>query len=230
MSPFLFFHQRQDIGEGVSPELPVSEVQNSNVLSVASDATGGEISEQTNDVITEPNGTTVTGIDGTANTIDKDIPTEEKSVKGDDLDSSCQDNLGTKVGEGHNNTAVEEDASDKNLGAVQIEETPNEEPESNQQSSPMLTSSIELAPDTEEHVKSGTQVPVGTDDFHLEAIDTAKPQLQPDSTMAEDRVAVSEQTGVFKGENFKFCMNVLCSAYCINFIIFLRTEVISLKK
>jgi hypothetical protein len=101
MSPFLFFHQRQDIGEGVSPELPVSEVQNSNVLSVASDATGGEISEQTNDVITEPNGTTVTGIDGTANTIDKDIPTEEKSVKGDDLDSSCQDNLGTKVGEGH---------------------------------------------------------------------------------------------------------------------------------
>jgi hypothetical protein len=150
-----------------------------NVLSVASGATGGEISEQANAVFTEPNGTTVTGIDGTANTIDKDVPTEEKSVKGCDLDSSGQDNLETKVGVGHNNTAVEEDASDKNLGAVQIEETPNEEPESNQQSSPMLTSSIELAPDTEEHVKSGTQVPVGADDFHLEAIDTAKPQLQP---------------------------------------------------
>jgi hypothetical protein len=189
-------------GEGVSPELPVSEAQNSNVVSVASDATGGKISEQINDVITEPNDTTVTGVDATVNTIDKDIPVE-KSAKGNDLDSSCQENLEIKVGEGHGNTTVEEDASDKNLSAVQIEEIPNDEPELNQQSNQILTSSVELVPNTEEPVKSGTQEPVGTDDFHLEATDTVKPQEQPHSiSVAEDRQTVLEQTDISEGEHY----------------------------
>ncbi|KAK3122208.1 hypothetical protein QOZ80_8BG0666450 [Eleusine coracana subsp. coracana] len=191
--------------DGVSPELPVSEMQNSNVVSVASDATGGEISEQTTDVITEPNGTTITGIDGTANIISKDIQIEEKSVKGDDLDSSYQQTLQTNVGEGHSNAAVEEDSSNKNLSAAQIEEIPSDKSDSNQQSSPMLTSSTEVVSKTEddEPVKSGIQAPVGTDDFHSEATDNVKPQEQPDSTsVAKDHRTVPEQTNILEGDHY----------------------------
>jgi hypothetical protein len=68
-------------------------VKLSNVVFVPSDATGGEISQQINDVITEPNDTSVTRVDGTVNTIDKDIPVDKKSAKVNDLDSSCQENL-----------------------------------------------------------------------------------------------------------------------------------------
>jgi hypothetical protein len=189
--------QEPGYDEGVSPELPVSAVQNSNVVS------GGEISEQINVVTTEPNDTTVTGVDGTFNTIDKDIPVEEKSAKGNDLDSSCQEDLEIKVGEGHSNTTVEEDTSDKNLSAVQIEEIPNDEPEPNQQISQILTSSVELVPNTEEPVKFGTQVPVGIDNFHLEATDTVKPQDQSHSiSVAEDCQTVLEQTDISEGEHY----------------------------
>ncbi|TVU04969.1 hypothetical protein EJB05_48114 [Eragrostis curvula] len=183
--------------EGSSPELFASEMQNSNVVSLPSDATGGEISEQTNDSITEPDGTTVTGVD----TIVKDAPNDDKSAKGGDFDSSCQENLQTNVGEGHSNTAVEEDSSDKNLSAVQAEEIPNDEPELDQQSRPMVTSSTQLVPTTEKSVKSGTQVPVGTDDFHSEATDTVKPQEQPDyASVTEDHLAVPGQTDMVEGQ------------------------------
>ncbi|XP_062195801.1 uncharacterized protein LOC133898976 isoform X2 [Phragmites australis] len=69
-------------GARFSSEISEYEIQNSSVDSLASNATGGEISEQTNDAASQLNGVAVTEEDGTIPIICENKPDEDKSVKG----------------------------------------------------------------------------------------------------------------------------------------------------
>ncbi|XP_062195800.1 uncharacterized protein LOC133898976 isoform X1 [Phragmites australis] len=183
-------------GARFSSEISEYEIQNSSVDSLASNATGGEISEQTNDAASQLNGVAVTEEDGTIPIICENKPDEDKSVKGDEFVLSCQDNLQTKIGEGHSTTLLEEDSSDKNLIAVHNEESPKDETEF-----VMLTNPIEDFPNTEEPFESSTEKSVdddllklGTGGCHSETPGIVEPQQQPYSTsVTADHLSIPEQ-------------------------------------
>ncbi|CAL4999862.1 unnamed protein product [Urochloa decumbens] len=157
--------------------------KNSTVVPLESNATGGGTSERTDGVVSQVDGIAVTEEDDTVDTIGKNKFSE-----------SCQDNLQTKIGEGHSSTVLEEDSSssDKNL----IETEPN------QQSKHALTDSFEKIPNIEMPVESSTEKSLGTDDDLLkhatgvslsEIAGDVKPQRQPDSTYeTAGHLAVSE--------------------------------------
>ncbi|CAM0144447.1 unnamed protein product [Urochloa decumbens] len=157
--------------------------KNSTVVLLESNATGGGTSEQTDDVVSQVDGIAVTEEDDTVDTIGKN-----------EFSESCQDNLQTKIGEGHSSTVVEEDSSssDKNLN----------ETEPNQQSKHALTDSFEKNPNIEIPVGPSTDKSLGTDDDLLkhgtgvslsEIAGNVKPQQQPDSTYeTAGHLAVSE--------------------------------------
>ncbi|KAL6900750.1 hypothetical protein ACP4OV_005426 [Aristida adscensionis] len=116
--------QPEDGGARSGSAFSVHEIEDSSVVSQVSNATGDEISEQTDDAVSQPIGTAVTEVDDMTNTIGKHIPSEDKSIIGGESDFSRQEILQTKIGEGHSTTSVEEDPSDKNLSVVDCDEFP----------------------------------------------------------------------------------------------------------
>ena len=159
-------------------------------MPLESNATGGGTSEQT-DVASQVDGIAVAEEDDMINTMGKKKFSEDKSVEGDEIDLSCQDNLQTEIGEGHSSTAVERDSSDKNPNAIHNEEVLSDKTESNQQSKHVLTDSSEKIPNievpdeasAEKSVGSNDDLPtLGTGGSHSETCNDVKPQQQPDST------------------------------------------------
>nr|CAB3483582.1 unnamed protein product [Digitaria exilis] len=179
-------------GHEIQSSLPEYETQNSAVVPLESNATGGETSEKVDDVVSQVDGgIVVTEGDGLINTTSNNKFSEEKSVEGDEVDLSCQDNLQTEIGEGLISTAMEEDSSDKNPNAIHTEEIPSDEAETHKQIKHVLTDSFEKIPNIEVPVESSTEKSGVTDDVlpglgtgssQLETPDDVKPQLEPDST------------------------------------------------
>ncbi|RLN05361.1 uncharacterized protein C2845_PM13G23310 [Panicum miliaceum] len=177
------------------------EIKNSNVVPLESNATGGGTSEQT-DVVSQVDGIAVAEEDDMVNTIGENKLSEDKSVEGDEVDLSCQDNLQKRIGEGHSSTAVEKDSSDKNPNAIHNEEIPSDKTESNQQSKHVLTDSFEKIPNIEVPIETSAEKSVDSDDLlklgiggsHSETRNDVKPQQQPDSTSeTAGHLAVSKQ-------------------------------------
>ncbi|RLM60691.1 uncharacterized protein C2845_PM14G18780 [Panicum miliaceum] len=179
------------------------EIKTSTVVPLVSNATGGGTSEQMDDVVSQVDGIAVAEEDDMVNTIGENKLSEDKSVEGDEVDLSCQDNLQIEIGEGHSSTAVEKDSSDKNPNAIHNEEIPSEKTESNQQSKHVLTDSVEKIPNIEVPVEASAEKSVDSDDdllklgtggSHSETRNGVKPQQQPDSTSeTAGHLAVSKQ-------------------------------------
>jgi len=199
--PAVSSEQLEDVSVSVlSPELEDGakstsgisehEIENSTVVPLESNATGGGTSERT-DVASQVDGIAVAEEDDMINTMGKKKFSEDKSVEGDEIDLSCQDNLQTEIGEGHSSTAVERDSSDKNPNVIHNEEILSDKTESNQQSKHVLTDSSEKIPNievpdeasAEKSVGSNDDLPtLGTGGSHSETCNDVKPQQQPDST------------------------------------------------
>ncbi|KAG2585172.1 hypothetical protein PVAP13_6KG374200 [Panicum virgatum] len=155
------------------------------------------------DVVSQEDGIAVAEEDDMINTISKKKSSEDKSVEGDEIDLSCQDNLQTEVGEGHSSTAVERDSSDKNPNVIHNEEILSDKTESNQQSKHVLTDSSEKIRNIEVPVEASAEKSVSSDDdllrlgtggSHSEIRNDVKPQQQPDSTSETAcHLAISEQ-------------------------------------
>lgn len=197
-------------GAKFSSEISGYETQNSSIVPLESDATGGATSELTNDVARQQDGVAVTGEDGMINTIGESKSSEGKSVQVDELGLSCQDILQTETGEGHSSTVVEEDSGYKNPTASNIEEILSHETELNQQRKHALTDSFgEIA--NIEPVESSAEKSVGTDDdllklgkggCHSEISDDVKAQQQPDSTSeVTDHLVASKGTYDVEGQH-----------------------------
>jgi hypothetical protein len=209
------------------------ETHNSTVVPLASNGTGSQTSEQTDDVVSQVDGTAVTKEDDKVNTIGKSKFSEDKSIDGDDFDLSCQENLHSKIGEGHCSIAAVEKSSDKNLNAIYNKEIPSDEAESNQQSKHMITDSFENIANIDVPVESSTEKSVGTEDDMLKLgtvgshseTPEVEPQQQLNSTSeTEGHLAVSEaadnvdeQHHPISGEIFWM---LLCTVFHIAFILF----------
>nr|CAB3481512.1 unnamed protein product [Digitaria exilis] len=192
----------------IQSSLPEYETQNSTVVPLESNATGGGTSEKADDVVSQSQvdgGIVVTEGDGLINTIGKDKFSEEKSVEGDEVDLSCQDNIQTEIGEGHSNAAMEEGPSDKNPNAIHSEEIRSDETETKQQSKHVLADSFEKIPNIEVS-ESATVKSVGADDVlpglsmdgsQLETPDDVKPQQELDSTSETSEGSISAISSVF---------------------------------
>jgi hypothetical protein len=83
------------------------------------------------------------------NTISERKSSGGKSMQGDEPGLSCQDILGTEIGEVHSSTVVEEDSGGKYPTTSNNEEILSDETESNQQSKHELTDSFEKVPNIE---------------------------------------------------------------------------------
>lgn len=195
-------------GHEIQSSLPEYETHNSTVVPPESNETGGGTSEKVDDVVSQVvGGIVVTEGDGLINTIGKDKFSEENSVEGDEVDLSCQDNLQTKLGEGHISTTVEEDSSDKNPNAIHAEEIPSDETETNQQSKHVVPaeSSAEKSVGTDDVLPG-----LGTGGSHIETPDDVKPQQELDSTsetsghleVSKGVDNVDEQQYPISGESF----------------------------
>ncbi|KAJ1269276.1 hypothetical protein BS78_07G198900 [Paspalum vaginatum] len=182
-----------------STQNPISEyeTQNSTVVVLESNATGGGSSEQMSDVVRKADGIAVTDEDDMTSNIARNKSSEDNSVEGDRFGLSCQDNLQTEIDEEHSSITVEKDSAAKNLNVIHNEEIPRDDAESNQPSKDVLTRSFEKTPTIEEHVESSTEKSVGIEDGLLKIetsdADDVKPQQQPVSTSeTADHLAVSK--------------------------------------
>ncbi|VAI86373.1 unnamed protein product [Triticum turgidum subsp. durum] len=208
-------------GARFSPDFSADETSKSNAVSLASDAASGEFSAQTIATAGSPDGIAVTENDCMINTIEEDKTSEAKSVKGNEIDSSYQEKLQTKIVEGHSPATVEEDLYVNNLGVVPGEQNPSEDTESKDESGVIEPNPVEQVCAIKEPVdvlgnkEPSTDNNVHTDDTssddlsqlasggcHLEAADVVETQQQIDSTsVVADQLTNSKQTCLEEGSS-----------------------------
>ncbi|KAF7108554.1 hypothetical protein CFC21_109003 [Triticum aestivum] len=216
-------------GARFSPDFSADETSKSNAVSLASDAASGEFSAQTIATAGSPDGIAVTENDCMINTIEEDKTSEGKSVKGNEIDSSYQEKLQSKIVEGHSPTAVEEDLYVNDLGVVPGEQNPSEDTESKDESGVIEPNPVEQVCTIKEPVdvlgnkEPSTDNNVHTDDTssddlsqlasggcHLEAADVVETQQQIDSTsVVAYQLTNSKQTCLEEGSSYPGADEVL---------------------
>ncbi|KAM3210109.1 hypothetical protein ACQJBY_064251 [Aegilops geniculata] len=211
-------------GARFSPDFSADETSKSNAVSLASDAASGEFSAQTIATAGSPDGIAVTENDCMINTIEEDKTSEGKSVKGNEIDSSYQEKLQSKIVEGHSPTAVEEDLYVNDLGVVPGEQNPSEDTESKDESGVIEPNPVEQVctikepvdvlgnkePSTDNNVHTDdtssddlSQLASGGGGCHLEAADVVETQQQIDSTsVVADQLTNSKQTCLEEGSSY----------------------------
>ncbi|KAE8792241.1 hypothetical protein D1007_33243 [Hordeum vulgare] len=208
-------------GARFSPDFSADEASKSNAMSLASNAASGEFSTQTIARAGSPDGTAVAGNDCMLNTIDEDKTREGMLVKGNEIDSSYQEKLQTKIVEGHSATTVEEDLCANNLGVVTEEQSPSENTESKDDGGVIGPNPVEQVCTIKEPVnvlgnkEPSTDNNVRTDDTssddlsqlasagcHLKTADVETQQQIDSISVVAVQLTNSKQTGLEEGSSY----------------------------